>query len=353
MKLFQLLLLVFIMACSSSWEDLGSSRPKSNFKFSVLQGTTDSKSTVLRIVFPNFLRPIYKITKKNGDPIRIKNIREFKRKSYEFIVAHIFLDGLSLDEEYHLNISTQLGKWKDERTFKTLDPKGFKTKILMASCMSDTYNDIGNVIWEKALEHKPDLLFFTGDNIYADIYSGIYIGAKIPSTVDHLWRRHIDHAMTMKVYRAKRLVPSLAIWDDHDYGVNNGDGSYKNKIKSLEIFQTFFPLYENEYVKKGLGVGSSFKFREQNYLFLDARSFRDSEENKKGYHFGVKQRNWLHKNLQDSKNLNWLIAGDQFFGGYHPFESFEGVHPVEFKKFKNELKDLGKKYLFISINLWR
>ncbi|MBT4792922.1 MAG: hypothetical protein HON90_15205, partial [Halobacteriovoraceae bacterium] len=43
-----------------------------------------------------------------------------------------------------------------------------------------------------------------------------------------------------------------------------------------------------------------------------------------------------------------LIMGDQFFGAYHPFESFEGRHPVQFKSFLNELKMTDKKYVFLS-----
>jgi phosphodiesterase/alkaline phosphatase D-like protein len=88
--------------------------------------------------------------------------------------------------------------------------------------------------------------------------------------------------------------------------------------------------------------------RGQNFFFLDGRSFRDSRENKKGGHLGMAQRSWLHKSLQKTTGLNWLIMGDQFFGGYHSFESFEGLHPIQFNAFKNELKKLNKRYVFLS-----
>ena len=95
--------------------------------------------------------------------------------------------------------------------------------------MNDSFNDIGNEIWPKAFKHKPDVTFLIGDNIYADTYSGIYLGNTYPVKPRHLWNRYVDHAMTMKIYRMKNLTPIFVTWDDHDYGVNNGGKNYKYK----------------------------------------------------------------------------------------------------------------------------
>jgi alkaline phosphatase D len=44
-----------------------------------------------------------------------------------------------------------------------------------------------------------------------------------------------------------------------------------------------------------------------------------------------------------------MISGDQFFGNYHRWESYEGLHPKEFKEFKESLRrSLGHNYIFIS-----
>ena len=55
----------------------------------------------------------------------------------------------------------------------------------------------------------------------------------------------------------------------------------------------------------------------------------------------------MHKNL-DPKKVNWLISGDQFFGGYHQWESFEGNHPETFKKFIEGIKNSKNKVAFMS-----
>ena len=41
----------------------------------------------------------------------------------------------------------------------------------------------------QAFKHKPDVTFLIGDNIYADTYSGIYLGNTYPVKPRHLWNR--------------------------------------------------------------------------------------------------------------------------------------------------------------------
>lgn len=344
--LFFSLLLVYL-GCAGPLKTDISARPASNYEFSVLQGSTDETSTVLRIVYPNYLNPSIRIFDDKNQSVSINRLKEFKNPAYEFKSVHIFLKDLSPKKLYQLEISMPGERWKDTRTFKTLAEKN-KLKILVASCMNDTYNEIGNAIWPKAFSHKPDVVFLIGDNLYADIYSGIYIGARIPSTPDHLWRRHVDHAMVMKLYRMKHLTPIFVTWDDHDYGLNDGDKNYKYKIQAKKIFNSFFPVYENDYLKLGHGVGSALSFKNYHFYFLDGRSFRDSSKNKDGYHLGTKQRKWLYSNLKKHNGQQWLILGDQFFGGYHPYESFEGLHPKRFKEFLDQLKNLEKDIVFLS-----
>jgi hypothetical protein len=52
---------------------------------------------------------------------------------------------------------------------------------------------------------------------------------------------------------------------------------------------------------------------------------------------------------KDNNKFAWLINGDQYFGAYHPFESFEGNHPKRFKDFLQYLKQLySKRFIFLS-----
>ena len=344
-----ILMSCFFIACSNSGRKQFSARIDNNNQFSILQGSTDSTSTIIRLTYPKFFDLKYTITDEKKNSVPVSHVKHYEKENNEFRVTHLFIDNLSPQKQYELSVQAQGVKWSDKRLFRTLPKNKEQLRILVASCMSDTYNEIGNEIWPKAFAHDPDIVFLTGDNLYADVYSGVYIGKQIEMTPIHLWNRHVDHAMKMKIYRMKKLTPTLVTWDDHDYGVNDGDKSYKFKHVSKNIFHIFFPTKENAWLSKGPGVGHSFRYMKTNFLFLDARSFRDSKTNKGGYHFGKKQREWITKQMKNDKlKMNWLISGDQFYGGYHKFESFEGLHPKEFLKFRKDLAKLGEKNLFLS-----
>lgn len=83
---------------------------------------------------------------------------------------------------------------------------------------------------------------------------------------------------------------------------------------------------------------------------MDNRSFR-SEPSKLGKdqetHLGFDQTAQIMKSIT-SADPTWLIKGDQFFGAYHQFESFENNHPNDFKKFLSQLKDKKAKVFFVS-----
>ena len=342
-----LMIMIFLLLSSCSSTKIVSSRPESNYSFSIIQGNTDESSAIFRIVYPKKLKVTYNITDSKGKTFEVKKLKTFKRKHSEFKVDHIQVKNLSLGQNYTLSLSSNKKRWKDQRNFKALDTKKDELKILVASCMSDSFNDIGNNIWPKAFTHNPDVTFLIGDNIYADTYSGIYLGSAYPVTPNHLWNRYVDHAMKMKVYRMKNLTPTYVTWDDHDYGVNNGGKNYKYKKEAKKILNIFFPRVKGDNFSFGPGVSTKLQLNKMNFLFLDGRTFRSKKGKTNGSHFGKKQDSWIQKNL-DKKDLNWLISGDQFFGGYHQWESFQGDHPKTFKKFLNDIKKSKAKVVFMS-----
>jgi hypothetical protein len=54
------------------------------------------------------------------------------------------------------------------------------------------------------------------------------------------------------------------------------------------------------------------------------------------------------KSLKDESQPSFIIKGDQFFGGYHSFDSYEGNHPADFSQFVTDLKVLGTPFIFLS-----
>ena len=54
------------------------------------------------------------------------------------------------------------------------------------------------------------------------------------------------------------------------------------------------------------------------------------------------------KSLKEESQPSFIIKGDQFFGGYHTFDSFEGNHPQDFLRFVTDLRDLKTPFIFMS-----
>ena len=91
-----------------------------------------------------------------------------------------------------------------------------------------------------------------------------------------------------------------------------------------------------------------FSLAGQHFYFLDARSFRDYYKNEKGTHLGAEQEDWLFKDMKKHKGPNWLVKGDQFFGKYHRFESWERYHPQNLKSFLLKVRREKDPALFVS-----
>ena len=80
-------------------------------------------------------------------------------------------------------------------------------------------------------------------------------------------------------YRMNLDFPIVAIWDDHDYGRNDGGRDYPYKQSSEELFLEFWniPKHDIRWTRPGIyfelvlqtGKGSL------QILFLDTRTFRD------------------------------------------------------------------------------
>ena len=75
--------------------------------------------------------------------------------------------------------------------------------------------------WESLKKENLDSFFFLGDNVYGDIPSG-ELG------------RLINAYDTFKQNKPQWFneVEIFTIWDDHDYGMNDGGGDYKYKVES-------------------------------------------------------------------------------------------------------------------------
>lgn len=255
------------------------------------------------------------------------------------------LSDLQPARTYQLRLKGSSGNWVDRRLFHTFKINPKNIKIGVVSCARDDLKGFQE-IWHQLKKENIETLLMIGDNTYADL--GLK-GMMSKMTVERLWDRHMETRNKLPFFRWKKLVPVFATWDDHDYGSNNGGRDFSLKQASAKIFSSFFPMkLTTADFSKGPGVSRAMSLGRQRLIFFDNRSFRAPKSAQTArFHFGQEQVNWALKQFRKD-SLNWLISGDQFFGGYHPFESFEGTHPKAFKEFKNQVKNIKAPVLFIS-----
>jgi alkaline phosphatase D len=142
-------------------------------------------------------------------------------------------------------------------------------------------------------------------------------------------------------YRRQRAFPPLqalltatnhlAIWDDHDYGPNNGNASFPLKDRTLKLFQRYWPNPEF-----GLPVvpGTFGVARHGDLMFflLDDRYHRSPNRAPDGpakAMYGARQLDWLKQALAAAPrdSIKIIAGGSQFwkragrFEGWHHFSA--------------------------------
>ena len=305
---------------------------KPEFSLSIWQGYTSEDQTSFNILVSKNKKLSYFLNNQTPlDP-------ELKREFPYLNLYHIKLENLNPQKTYQLVVKDKYSKTVSEKTFQTLSLNQTKFTLAVASCMDDKWKN--QHIWEELLSFQPDMIFLIGDVVYADKY--------IPEvSLNHLSERYLETLQTLPLYKTSKLTPILAIWDDHDYGMNNGHGNFKYKKEMTELFRDFFPLpIKHPNLSKGPGISFVLTTKSQNFLFTDGRSFQSPPQSQTPSLWGREQETWLLKNL--SKNPTWIISGGQILGRHHQFESFETGFPDNFKVMMNRIMEAKNPVFFLS-----
>lgn len=123
-------------------------------------------------------------------------------------------------------------------------------------------------IWDTIVAGRPDLFLFGGDNVYCGM----------PYSLDKLRRAYAQAAESPGMNRLRRSVPHLAIWDDHDYGQNDGGADFAFKAESKAEFARFWQLAADDPRRAREGLYHAQVFgpagRRVQVILLDGRWFR-------------------------------------------------------------------------------
>lgn len=221
-------------------------------------------------------------------------------------------------------------------------------RIAFGSC---NVQEMNQAYWDTIAMQKPDLWIWMGDNIYGD------------SEDMNVLKQKYDKQKADKYY--KNFIantPILGTWDDHDYGVNDGNKLFKFKNESKALMIEFLDLEDLPNIEERPGVYYSVDIGQNNdvkVISLDTRSFQDvlkynpTKETRylpsDGDLLGEDQWKWLEKEIQNSESkLNIIVSSIQFIAVDHKFEKW-----ANFPKSRDRMLELlsqnrDKKVIFIS-----
>ncbi|MGE3610169.1 MAG: alkaline phosphatase D family protein [Bacteriovoracaceae bacterium] len=333
MKILILTILFTVFSCSQL--------PKRRTdKLSILQGVTTSKEVEFSVVAPKEKNLRFELRSADGDILNPEEIKTISRPSSEYVIYKILF--IKKAEHDHNLYAFEGDQVIDQRLVGRGQQNPDKLKIAVASCMNDYYSEHFK-IWDVLSQKNPEYLLLIGDNVYADKKSK---SSQTAVTPEKLWKRYLDVRLSLPLFYQQKLIPTHALWDDHDYGIDNGGADYEYKAESKEIFDAFYAQDLSEEFIHGKGVGGLLSLGDFNFYFLDGRTFRSSLTT--GTQLGIDQYQWLLTNIKEEKTPSFIIKGDQFFGGYHTKDSYEGKHPREFTDFVLDLKNTEAPFIFLS-----
>ncbi len=278
----------------------------------------------------------------SGDSVNRKLTKVVKTTSDNALIAHLTAEYLEpgIKYNYSVNINGIEQAFDYPTSFQTLpiwkwrgDAPDFT--FIAGSCnyiSEEKYDRPGKPyggqydIFKFINEENPDFMVWLGDNTYLrepdwDSKSGIY------------YRN--THTRSLK-----ELQPLLAnthhyaIWDDHDFGPNDSEGSYSLKNLTLQAFKDFW--FNPSYGAGGTeGITGFFNWNDCDFFLLDNRWYRTPQDSL-GTILGNNQVTWLINALKSSSaKFKFICVGGQFLSDAPIFEN----HAI-FAKERSEIIEL-------------
>lgn len=178
-------------------------------------------------------------------------------------------------------------------------------------------------VWPLIQETQPDQLILLGDNIYADKFQGFNSQGSVfkeggPKEIQEQYDLlNNDTAFADMIDALGGWDNVIATYDDHDYGINNGDKTFEHRNSSMSLFWDFTKtptdspkrqqdsVYSSKvYTYRLPGAGSDGEGDgevEVRYkiIVMDSRSNKDPMGTPNGDFLGEEQWEWLYGEMND------------------------------------------------------
>ena len=224
---------------------------------------------------------------------------------------------------------------------------GESIKIGLGSCLDQDYPQ---PIWQSIKKEDLNYFIFLGDNVYGDTRYGSL--RKMKSAYDKQKKVLPDFLNDISIF---------SIWDDHDFGINDGGADYRFKRRAQELYLDFWEITKDDDRSNREGIYFSkneiFFDKKFKFIFLDTRFFRSKLKGKKSNYIeniepdatilGNAQWTWLENELKSDFDFLFIFSSIQIIAKDHRFEKWSNF-PIERAKLFELLEKFNDKTILFS-----
>ncbi|NHK28043.1 alkaline phosphatase family protein [Parvularcula flava] len=238
-----------------------------------------------------------------------------------------------------------------------LDTSATVTRIAFGSCADETEDQS---IWTEIAATEPDVFLFMGDNVYGDAKAddARFNDPDLPK----MRQSYVDLGKSKPFEALRQSTPVLAVWDDHDYGLNDGGADYVFKEQAEALFEDVWDLAEADERRQRPGIYQSWMLGEERgrmvqIILLDTRFFRSAllptdtpdAPGKERYipdptaaktMLGAEQWRWLNNELLKPADLRLIVSSIQVLADGHGWEAWKML-PAERERLYNMINATG------------
>ena len=159
-------------------------------------------------------------------------------------------------------------------------------------------------MWDTLSTQSFNAFMLLGDNVYIDY-------PEVPEAQQYCYYRRQSRP---EFRRFSANVPLYAIWDDHDFTVNDGEGGPEIDVPVWK--RPVWELFANQWPNPSYGGGAAhpgcwfdFSIGDVDFIMLDCRYYRENpKEVDDPSMLGQYQKNWLQEKLKASTATFKVIA---------------------------------------------
>lgn len=271
--------------------------------------------------------------RKSQEVILFENSKDPQRCNQERITKLVLTDLLpGTRYSYSLSLDGKEQKFEYGLFFQTREIWEWRApapdfKFIAGSCnyVNDSAYDRpgkpygqGTEIFNTMADAKADMMIWLGDNTYlreADYSS--------ESGIEY---RYSHTRKDKNLQRFFATQPNYAMWDDHDYGNDDGSKSFELNATTKKTFIDYW--CNKTYGENNQGIYSKVSYSDCDFFLTDDRTFRDDSKgneklNPEKTQLGAQQIAWLKNELINSHaTFKFICIGGQFLNENTDKEGF-------------------------------